>query len=68
MQEATKGLNAEVVVGLGIENELVPEIIGDLRRHGNGLEATLEVSQEELLQGLSDQLAISGCKTWVLDS
>jgi hypothetical protein len=68
MQEATKGLGAELVVGLGIENERMPEIVGDLRRHGNGLAATLEVSQEELPQGLGDQLAISGCKAWVLDS
>lgn len=58
VQEAAEGALAEVLIVAGVENEIVPEVIGDLGWHGDVFEAALEIAEKELPQGMADQLAV----------
>jgi hypothetical protein len=50
MQKAPESLSAEVVVGLCVEDELVPENIDGLRWHSDVPVSAAVISSEELLE------------------
>jgi hypothetical protein len=54
MQEGAKGILAESLVGLRVEDELVPEIVGGLRGHGDVAATALEIRAKELLETKPD--------------
>src|SRR5262245_60159246 len=63
MQEAAEGPLAEILVFARIEDELVPEVVGDLGRHRDELGAAAQISQEELAQAARDQRTVLAIET-----
>ncbi|OGB32761.1 MAG: hypothetical protein A3F78_08160 [Burkholderiales bacterium RIFCSPLOWO2_12_FULL_61_40] len=57
VKEAPEGLLAEGLAVPRVEDELVPQVIHRLRRHGHILASDLQVCQKELAQAMGDQLA-----------
>lgn len=48
MEKAAEGVAAKDLVVLGVENELMPEIIHDLAGHRNKCPAAFQVCEEKL--------------------
>src|SRR5215468_5903129 len=63
MQKAAESLLAEILVFARVEDELVPEVVGDLRRHRDELGAAAQISQEELAQAARDQRTVLAIET-----
>ena len=58
VQEAAEGAAAERVIVARVEDEFVPEIVGDLRRHRDVALAAHQIGEEELPQAARDQRAV----------
>src|SRR5688572_15404582 len=58
MEKPPEGLVTKLFVTLGMQNQLMPQVIHHLRRHGNELAPTLEISKEELAQRVRNQLTV----------
>lgn len=58
VQEMAERLIAECLVVPRVQDQLMPQIVRDLRGHGDELAAALQVSQKELAQRACGQLAI----------
>lgn len=58
MHEAAERLFAEIIVVPRIQDQLMPQIVRDLRWHGDELATALQVSQKELAQRARRQLTI----------
>ena len=66
VQEAAEGAAAERFVIARVEDELVPEIVGDLRRHRDMAFATPEIGQEELAQTARNERAVLALEAGML--
>jgi len=64
VHEAPEGFAAEGGVFAGVEDEVVPDLVGGLRGHGH-IAAALLVRQEELAQGAGGELAVLGLQVRV---
>ena len=60
VHEATESPLAELLIVAGIEDEFVPQVIDDLRRHRDELPAAQQMRPEELPQGARHRVGVCG--------
>jgi hypothetical protein len=65
MQKLAKRAVAEQVVVARVEDELVPQVVHDLRGHRDVLLTALQIRQKELTKRVAGQLAILLRQMWV---
>ena len=58
MHEASERLVAELLVIPRVQDQFMPQIIRNLRGHGNEFAAAFQVGQEKLAQRMRSELAI----------
>ena len=67
VEEAAEGPLAEGLVVLGVQDELVPQVVGDLRGHRHRLQFALQVREDELAQSVRAQAGTaSGVSSWIV--
>ena len=66
VEEAAEGAAAERVVLARVQDEFVPEIVGDLRGHRDVALAAHQVGEEKLPQAPRDQRAVLALKAGVM--